>query len=118
MSEATTFLVDRMKTPLGDAVVVVDEAVALRLYCWDDPPESWRQRFRHRYGDTKLVAKRDPFGHTAAIERYYDGDITAIDSIPVAFAGTVFQNQVWTALRTIAAGSMLSYGGLAQRIGK
>lgn len=64
------------------------------------------------------MARRDPFGHVAALQRYFDGEITALDAIPVAFSGTPFQKKVWTALRTIHAGTTLSYGDLARRIGE
>src|SRR5512139_1068794 len=102
MAERKRFLIDTMKTPLGVATVIADEAGALRLYRWDDPPERWRKDVRRRYGDAALVAYRNPFGHVAALERYFEGDIAAIDAIPVTFTGTPFQVKVWKALRTIA----------------
>ena len=118
MHERERFLIDTMMTPLGKAIVIADECGALRMHVWEDAEESWRLRLRHAYGDAELVIRRDPFGHVAALERYFDGDITALDTIEVAFRGTPFQRDVWTALRGIAAGSTLSYGGLARRIGR
>src|SRR5262249_118146 len=67
-------------------------------------------------GDAELVPQRDAFGHTTALQRYYAGDIAALDNLPVAFTGTAFQQRVWQTLRTIAAGTTLSYGALPQRI--
>jgi methylated-DNA-[protein]-cysteine S-methyltransferase len=117
MAERETFTVDTIKTPLGTAILIADEHGALRLHAWDDPAQMWRRRFRHCHGDAALVARRDPFGHAAALERYFDGDIAALDPIPVAFTGTPFQTTVWNALRTITGGTTLSYGALARRIG-
>jgi methylated-DNA-[protein]-cysteine S-methyltransferase len=51
------------------------------------------------------------------LQRYFDGDITVIDTIRVTFSGTLFQTKVWSALRTIPGGTTLSYGALAARIG-
>jgi methylated-DNA-[protein]-cysteine S-methyltransferase len=118
MCEREKFLIDRTKTPLGTAVLIADENGALRMHFWEDPEDTWRQRFHRSYGDAELVAQHDPFGHIAALERYFDGDMTALDAIPVAFRGTSFQRKVWAALRHIAAGTTLSYGALAQRIGE
>ena len=117
MVEHKRFLLDKMKTPLGTAILVADENGALRMHFWEDPGETWRQRFHDCYGDVEIVAQRDPFGHIAALERYFAGEITALDTIPVAFTGTSFQKKVWSALRTIAGGTTLSYGALAKRIG-
>lgn len=117
MAERETFFIDRMMTSLGTAIVIADEQGALRLHMWDDPEETWRRRFHGCYGDAPLEARRDPFGHVTALERYFDGEIAALDTLPVAFTGTPFQTAVWNALRTIAGGTTLSYGALARRIG-
>lgn len=117
MAETETFVIDTMKTPLGTAILIADERGALRMYCWEDVAEAWRTQFHRRHGDASLVSRRDPFGCRTTLERYFDGEITALDTIPVAFTGTSFQQRVWSALRTIAAGTTLSYGALAARIG-
>jgi len=118
MDEHTRFFIDTMETPLGTAVLIADATGALRMHAWEDPGETWRARFHRRHGDAELVTRRDPFGHVAALVRYFEGEITALDTIAVAFTGTAFQHQVWNALRTIAAGTTLSYGELAKRIGR
>jgi methylated-DNA-[protein]-cysteine S-methyltransferase len=38
--------------------------------------------------------------------------------LPVQTAGTLFQREVWRALREIPCGSTVSYGKLAQQIGR
>jgi methylated-DNA-[protein]-cysteine S-methyltransferase len=117
MDDRETFLIDTMNTPLGTAILIADEHGALRMFCWEDDAATWRSRFHRRHGAATLVAQRDPFGHREALGRYFDGEITALDAIPVAFSGTPFQEKVWKALRTIAGGTTLSYGALARRIG-
>ena len=118
MPEARKFFIDKMKTPLGAAILIADGNGALRMHCWEQQPEDWRKLFDRRYGDGELIACSDRFGHVAALKRYFDGDISALDTIPVAFAGTSFQTKVWNALRTIPGGTTLSYGALAKRIGE
>jgi len=116
MAERERFFMDTMTTPLGTAILIADEHGALRMHVWEE--ENWTQRFRGRHGDAELVGRRDPFGHVAALERYFDGEIAALDTIPVSLDGTPFQRKVWNALRTIAGGTTLSYGALARRIGQ
>jgi len=86
------------------------------MFGWEDAAQTWRKSFARRYGVAELVPGCDSFGHIAALACYFDGDVTAIDRIPVAFSGTKFQQKVWGALRTIACGTTLSYGALARRI--
>ena len=51
------------------------------------------------------------------LRAYFAGELTQFD-LPLRFAGTAFQNQVWTALCDIPFGETISYGVLATRIGK
>ena len=116
MSEYEAFFSDQMNTPLGTAILVADQNGALRMFFWEDQADAWRKRFHRRYGATAVIPRRDPFGHSATLRRYFDGEIAALDEISVVFCGTPFQNKVWGALRTIEGGTTLSYGALARRI--
>ncbi len=118
MAERERFLISTVSTPLGTAVLIADENGVLRMHVWEDPGDTWREKFCRRHGDARLVPRRDPFGHVATLERYFDGEIAALDTISVAFTGTPFQQKVWNALRTIPGGTTLSYGALARRIGE
>ena len=53
----------------------------------------------------------------ASLQRYFDGDIEAIDDLAVDPSGTPFQQRVWTALRAVRAGTTTSYSALARGIG-
>lgn len=41
-----------------------------------------------------------------------------LPDLPLDFQGTLFQQQVWEALRTIPAGETISYQALAAKVGK
>ena len=60
----------------------------------------------------------DPNGLTTAISNYFEGNLSAIDTLPVETGGTPFQQEVWRALRTIPCGTTTSYGKLAENIGR
>jgi methylated-DNA-[protein]-cysteine S-methyltransferase len=53
----------------------------------------------------------------AQLAEYFAGRRTRFD-VPLAMAGTDFQRQVWAALRDIPYGETMTYGELAERIGK
>jgi len=59
-----------------------------------------------------------PASITRPLDAYFEGDLDAVDVIPVATGGTVFQRDVWTALRGIKAGTTTNYGALAARLGR
>jgi methylated-DNA-[protein]-cysteine S-methyltransferase len=53
----------------------------------------------------------------AAVERYLNGHLTALDEVTLRWAGGPFQQRAWTAMRQVPAGSVISYGELARRAG-
>ena len=59
-----------------------------------------------------------PFASAARqLAAYFAGNLTEFD-LPLSPAGTDFQRQVWSALRTIPYGQTWTYGQLADKIGK
>jgi len=74
---------------------------------------------RHYGGDGyRLEPCKNPRGISDTIKRYFEGDLAAIDALPVKTAGTAFQREVWNALRSIPCGTTISYAKLAQQIGR
>ena len=51
------------------------------------------------------------------LDRYFAGDLTAIDALAVNPSGTPFQLRVWSALRDVRAGLTISYSAIAKRLG-
>ena len=80
-----------------------------------------RRLLRFHYGaegdDFAIEDRAAPTAIRRAISDYFLGDLCAIDSVPVTTGGTSFQREVWAALRTIQAGTTLSYGALARQLG-
>ncbi|MFA4896119.1 MULTISPECIES: methylated-DNA--[protein]-cysteine S-methyltransferase [Microbacterium] len=73
---------------------------------------------------TRLAERRRPAdireGETdaaAAVRAYYDGDLTAINTVPVRQFGTGMQQAGWDALRRIAPGEPLTYTSFAAGLG-
>jgi methylated-DNA-[protein]-cysteine S-methyltransferase len=118
MAEAFHFLTDRIKTPIGDLDIVADEDGRLRAVEWTDHAERMHRSLRIQYGQYEFKSARNPAGTSAALRAYFSGDVTAIDRLKVATAGTDFQKSVWKALRSIACGETITYAVLAQRVGR
>jgi methylated-DNA-[protein]-cysteine S-methyltransferase len=53
----------------------------------------------------------------SVLQRYFAGDLAALDTVAVELNGTAFQKQVWQALRRIPHGTTISYAELARRVG-
>ena len=55
----------------------------------------------------------------AAVKAYFDGDLAAIDAVPVAQeSGGAFRPAVWAALRATPPGRPVTYAELARRCGR
>lgn len=55
---------------------------------------------------------------TKAVLRWLDGELDALDDVPVAQAGTSYQQAIWTQLQQVPLGETVTYGELAMRAGK
>ena len=120
VSETLHFFFDLLDTPIGKMTIVADHQGNLRAVDWTDHESRTRHFLRLHYGEDaiKLDAARDPNGLTSAIGKYFAGELTSIDALPVQTAGTPFQREVWRALREIPCGTTISYAQLAERIGR
>jgi methylated-DNA-[protein]-cysteine S-methyltransferase len=112
-----TFLVDRLTTPIGPALVVADGDGVLRAFDWEDHAARIRELLRRQYGEVKLRQARMPAAINAALSAYFEGDLDALKMIEWRIAGTPFQQKVWNALPKIPAGKTMSYGALATKLG-
>jgi methylated-DNA-[protein]-cysteine S-methyltransferase len=113
-----TFGVDRLETPIGTALLLTDADGILRALDWEDHEPRMRQLLRLQYGALAVENARAPDDLRAALSGYFAGELDRLSTIRWRVAGTAFQRQVWTALTTIRAGTTMSYGALAARLGK
>ena len=115
-----TFFIEHVATPTGPMRLVTDADGRVRGLDWNDNETRLQRMLQRHYGKGTLAIEPRPSrsGARAALERYFSGDLTAVDSIDVATNGTPFQRKVWAALRRIPTGQTLSYGELARKIGR
>ena len=111
------FFIDTLASPLGTVRVVTDDE-CLRALDFADYEQRMQTLLARHYGAVCLLEKRDPIGASRAVARYFAGELEALNAIPTATQGTDFQRAVWRSLCKIPAGTTISYGELARRIGK
>jgi methylated-DNA-[protein]-cysteine S-methyltransferase len=112
-----SFGLDRLPTPIGTALLVTDSDGVLRALDWEDHDPRIRQLLRLQYGAVILQDARAPKEMRAALSAYFKGDLDALRAIQWRVAGTPFQRKVWNALPKIRAGTTMSYGALAAKLG-
>ncbi len=124
MTEPTTkpiaLKIDRMSTPIGELILICDAQDRLKAIDWHDHEDRMLEllgRYCGKAGYTLTPAK-NPGGLSAALARYFKGDLGAIDKLMTDTGGTDFQRKVWRELRCIPCGKTISYAELARRIGK
>ncbi|MCU1314334.1 MAG: methylated-DNA--protein-cysteine methyltransferase [Acidobacteriaceae bacterium] len=119
MPDVLQLSVDRIRTPLGELLIVTDRDGNLRAVDWTDHDTRMRRLLRLHYREHgfTLEPARSSSDVASALARYFAGELTAIDLLPVKTGGTTFQRIVWQALQQIPCGETLSYAGLAVKIG-
>lgn len=108
---------DRLATPIGEALFVTDEAGYLRALDWTDCEARMARLLRLHYGSAMPQAGAAPKNVKGLLRSYFEGEVGCLEGVEWRTAGTAFQRIVWAALTTIAPGETLSYGALAARLG-
>jgi methylated-DNA-[protein]-cysteine S-methyltransferase len=116
---APTYRLERVPSPIGEVVLVMDDEGRLRTLGWSDLEERWRGDLQRRHG-AGVILRPGPTRSAAAeaLARYFAGDLQALAALPVEPGGTEFQRAVWQALRDIPPGTTFTYAQLAGRIGR
>lgn len=108
---------DRLTTPIGEALVITDEAGVLRAFDWADRESEMARLLRLHYGSITPKPGAAPETLKRLLVRYFDGETTCLSGVTWSTGGTPFQRAVWTALVSISPGTTLSYGALAAQLG-
>ena len=130
-----------VETPLGDVWLRVEHGALREMIFIDEhrrkqPPDlngaaklRAKATIKGGNGSTSAASRERPVqdvdaGSPAlakiagAVERYFAGDVDALDDIPIEADGTDFQRAVWDAIREIPAGRTASYQEIARSVGR
>jgi methylated-DNA-[protein]-cysteine S-methyltransferase len=106
-----------LQSPLGDMLLATDTQQTIRALDFADHQAHFRRCLREHCGSVELVDAPAPPAIGQALARYFAGELTALDTLPTATAGSPLQRRVWAALRDIPAGATTTYGKLAKQLG-
>src|SRR5436305_13137688 len=106
--------VKTVTTPVGPFTIVARGEAVLAAGFTDDVPEL----LALVHPDLRAPADADLDRMAKAVTAYFDGDLTAIDAIPVDARGAPFLAGGWAALRALPAGAPVSYATFAARLGR
>ena len=109
--------IDHLSSPIGTLTLAWDDG-ALRALDFHGFEDRFQRLLESHYGKCQLKRAQMPDSFRAALDAYFKGNFSLIEALPVRTGGTSFQQQVWAALREIPAGTTMSYGELAIKIGK
>jgi methylated-DNA-[protein]-cysteine S-methyltransferase len=120
MQHALQLFIDRIPTPIGELLLVTDDGGNVRAIDWNEYEMRMMRLLRVHYGKNGFLLQpaEASCGIRDLIERYFAGDVNAIEKIPVKTAGTTFQRSVWDELRRVPTGESISYGKLAAQIAR
>jgi methylated-DNA-[protein]-cysteine S-methyltransferase len=104
--EATT-----LSTPIGDLSLLAQHDVIVAAGF------ATPQEMAERFTDEELVIKPDLGRLSVAVAAYFDGDLTALDDLPVSQPGGDFTQAAWKVMREVLPGETITYAELAERAG-
>ena len=107
-----------ISTPTGPFTMIVDSDGQVLASGWSDDPEYLKALVHKSIRPLTLVDKPDLGEVTTAAKNYHQGDLTAIDSIPVRQRSGEFLEHAWDVLRDVPAGAPVSYAEYAARSGR
>ena len=109
--------IDEIESPIGKLVIAAADGRLCALG-FDDYAPVLTAALERRWPGAVIERRADPENFSQRLRAYFDGELGAIDTIPVAPTGTEFQLRVWTALREIPCGRTCSYHELAKALGR
>jgi len=105
-------LATTMSTPVGDLALLVRDDVLIAAGFTDV-----RDQYARLHTDAPLRIVEQLGRFSDAMTAYFEGDVTAMDTLPVSQPGGAFRQAAWKVMREVPAGEVISYAELAARAG-
>jgi methylated-DNA-[protein]-cysteine S-methyltransferase len=106
-----------LDTPIGPFTAIVDEDGAVIASGWTASLDELVPQIHPTLRPTEL-AEGDLGTVGDVIVRYHDGDVSAVDDVPVKQRSGEFLEHAWDVLRTIPAGAPVTYTEYAAKSGR
>jgi methylated-DNA-[protein]-cysteine S-methyltransferase len=111
-----TLLTSTLHTPIGPLIIVAFDGKAV-AGGFTDSLDLVASFVGKTLRGTPIEPVDDLGPIDEALARYFDGDLRALDSIPIGVQGGPFQGRVWEALRAIPPGQPTTSRDLAVKLG-
>ena len=110
--------IEELDTPIGTLLVVEGDDAVHAVDFADSRGRMLRALHRQLGPELTLLPSERSLPTGRALRRYFEGQLNALDALPVRSSGSPLQRAVWQALRAIPVGTTTSYGALAARLGR
>jgi methylated-DNA-[protein]-cysteine S-methyltransferase len=105
-------------TPTGPFTAVVDADGAVLASGWTADVEALLVLVHPTLRPASARRTDDLGPVSAAVVRYHEGDLGAVDAVPVRQRSGAFLEHAWEVLRTVPAGAPVSYTEYAAKAGR
>jgi methylated-DNA-[protein]-cysteine S-methyltransferase len=110
-----TLLLSSLSTPIGNLNLIADQHILLAANLSTLKALKESLSGDDSAHEIKSVAKIPVI--TDLINDYFDGDISALNSLQVRQPGAPFSQAAWKAMKKVKPGTAISYADLAERAG-
>ena len=107
-----------LDTPAGPFTAVVDADGAVLASGWTADVDALLPLVHPSLRPASVDALADLGAVSAAVARYHEGDLGAIDAVPVRQRSGAFLEHAWEVLRTVPAGAPVTYTEYAAKAGR
>lgn len=107
-----------LTTPGGPFTAIVDDEGVVLASGWTVGADDLLPLIHPSLRDGDPHPRADLGPVTVAVRAYYDGDLAAIDGIPVRQRSGDFLMHAWEVLRTVEPGEPVTYAGYAELAGR
>ncbi|MDB5875308.1 MAG: Methylated-DNA--(protein)-cysteine S-methyltransferase [Ramlibacter sp.] len=107
----------KLASPLGEMLLVTDADGRVRALEFAERHTRMCRNLWDQYGTYELTEGAAPTIVADLMQRYFAGELRALDDVDVATAGTDRQEKAWAALRRIPVTTTVTYGALGKTIG-
>lgn len=106
-----------LATPRGPFTVLADQDGAVLASGWTADVDTLRMLIHPSLRPADSGERTELGAITRAVTAYLDGDVTAVDAIAVTQRSGPFLEHAWKVLRTVPAGSPVTYREFAELAG-
>ena len=105
-------LATTMSTHVGTLALLVQHDMLVAAGFTD-----MQDQYARLHTDSPLTVVNDLGRFSAAMSSYLDGDVEAMNDLPVSQPGGAFRQAAWKVMREVPSGEVISYAELAARAG-